>query len=96
MGIFGNKFNVKDSLLASTRELNEMMMDMNKIYNKSGLLNSHIQIAEDQISLNMENKAKKLVDKNEANKAQNAIKEQFKKDSTDLEKMLEELKDSTK
>ena len=44
----------------------------------------------------MENKAKKLVDKNEANKAQNAIKEQFKKDSTDLEKMLEELKDSTK
>lgn len=93
---FGNKYNIKDSIHESTMELNEMIASQYGQYNKSGLLNSHIKVAEKNIESNLLEKAKKQAKTEEINRAKISAKEQFEKDSSELEKMLSELKDSTK
>jgi hypothetical protein len=65
-------------------------------YNKSSLLNSHIKNAEKNIEANLLEKAKKQAKTEEINKAKISAREQFEKDSSELEEMLSELKDSTK
>ena len=93
---FGNKYNIKDSIHESTMELNEMITAQYGQYNKSGLLNIHIKNAEKNIEANLLEKAKKQAKTEEINKAKISAREQFEKDSSELEEMLSKLKDSTK
>ena len=95
---FGNNYNIKDSLKHSTRELNEMMtsqtMVTNKFYNprKSGTLDSHVTMAEDNIEIELEMKHSRKLNKAKKEKPQN----NYHKDSEELKNMMNEVIDSTK
>lgn len=95
---FGNNYNIKDSLKHSTRELNEMItsqtMVTNKYYNprKSGTLDSHVMMTEDNIQIRLDMKhSQKTKEADKENPLNN-----YHKNTEELKNMMNEVINSTK